>query len=452
MNSFKSMRNAIKSITICIWLSASFSQLQGQTLNKQKLDSLFDRLSADNQAMGTFAIAKNGNVLYSRSIGYSLISGDKKIKNDANTQFMIGSVSKMFTATMIFQLIDEHKLSLDTKLSKYFPKIPAASEITIGTLLSHKSGLFDFVNDISDRSFLTKPQSRSKILSYIQYGQRHFAPNTDQLYSNSGYLLLASIIEKITKQKYSQQLQERICKRLNLTKTFSPTARNLGTTKSYYFNGTWNEIADLYPPNITGVGDIVSTPTEMIVFIDALFNDKLISSKSVNMMKKSAGPAHGMGLMKVPFGEKLGYGHGGDTYGTHSLVASFEKDSLTLAFSDNGENYPHNDIAIAMLSIYFNQPFTMPDFCELNYTAAQLGAYSGRYASEQIPLEITVTQKDNKLSAQAAGQSSFPLKSSEKNKFHFRSANLELEFNPEKGEMLLKQHGKSYLYHKETKK
>lgn len=428
-----------------------FLQLKAQNLITKKLDSLFDKIDTNNQAMGTFSVAKNGEVLYSRSVGYSFISEDKKLKNDSNTQYQIGSISKTFTATIIFQLIDEHKLTLETKLAQFFPKIPGAEHITMGTLLSHRSGLFDFVNDISDKKFLTKPQKQSKILSFIQYGQLHFKPNTEQLYSNSGYLLLALILEKITKSNYSTQLQKRICERLNLNRTFSPTKGKKGDSKSYYYKDKWNLITDLYPTNITGVGDIMSTPSDLICFIEGLLNNKLVSNESLKIMKGSDEDFIGMGLTKIPFGKKIGYGHGGDTYGTHSLVASFEKDSLTIAFCDNGENYPHNDIAIDMLGIYFEKGYQLPDFDFYTYEVKDLEQYIGHYASKEPPLELTISQQANKLIAQATGQSSFPLKSNIKDKFYFREAKLEMEFNPEKATMSLKQHGNTYLFHKVEK-
>ena len=444
----KYMANLRKVYIVVTLLSISFFHLKAQYLNTQKLDSLFDRLEDNNQAMGTFSVAKHGKALYSRSLGYSFISEDKKIKNDSNTQYQIGSISKTFTATMIFQLIDEGKLTLETKLSQFFPKIPGAEEIKISTLLSHRSGLFDIVNDISDKAFLTKPQKRAKILSYIQYGQLHFKPNTDQLYSNSSYFLLALIIEKITKSKYNTELQERVCKILNLNRTFSPTTKKMGDSKSYYYKDKWNMIADLYPTNITGVGDIMSTPSDLICFIEGLLNNKLVSNQSLKSMKGSDEDLIGMGLMKVPFGSKMGYGHGGDTYGTHSLVVTFERDSLTLAFCDNGENYPHNDIVIDILNIYFDKRYNLPDFNFYPYETKDLDRYAGRYTSKETPLELTISQQSNKLIAQAAGQSSFPLKSNIKDKFYFREAKLEIEFQVEKGEMLLKQHGKAYIFQK----
>jgi D-alanyl-D-alanine carboxypeptidase len=91
--------------------------------------------------MGSLTISKNGKVLYSRAIGYSSISENEKKPSTNLTKYRVGSISKMFTATMILQLIEEGKISLTATLEAYFPTLPNADKITISNLLNHRSGL-----------------------------------------------------------------------------------------------------------------------------------------------------------------------------------------------------------------------------------------------------------------------------------------------------------------------
>src|SRR6267378_1292718 len=102
-----------------------------QTLDKAKLDQLFDRLLEKNKGMGSLTLAKDGNVLYTRSFGYSQINGTEKKPLTAANRFRIASITKMFTATMILQLVEEGKLKLTDALDKFFPQIPNAKKITI---------------------------------------------------------------------------------------------------------------------------------------------------------------------------------------------------------------------------------------------------------------------------------------------------------------------------------
>src|ERR1051325_97562 len=112
-----------------------------QSIDKVKLDQLFDRLAQKNKAMGTLLINKEGQVLYGRSIGYAQVNGTEKMPLTMSTKYRIGSVTKMFTATMIYRLIEEGKLKLTDHLDKFYPQIPNASKITIEQILAHRSGI-----------------------------------------------------------------------------------------------------------------------------------------------------------------------------------------------------------------------------------------------------------------------------------------------------------------------
>src|SRR4051812_13450028 len=95
-----------------------------QTLDKAKLDELFDRLLEKNKGMGSLTIAKDGEVLYTRSFGYSQINATMKKPATSATKYRIASITKTFTAVMIFQLVEEGKLKLTDTLDKFFPQIP----------------------------------------------------------------------------------------------------------------------------------------------------------------------------------------------------------------------------------------------------------------------------------------------------------------------------------------
>ena len=118
-----------------------------QTLDKAKLDQLFDRLLEKNKGMGSLTLAKDGAVLYSRSFGYGLINANDKKPLTAETKYRIGSITKTFTAVMIFQLVEEGKLKLADTLDKFFPQIPNAARITIGQILAHRSGIHNLEPD-----------------------------------------------------------------------------------------------------------------------------------------------------------------------------------------------------------------------------------------------------------------------------------------------------------------
>ena len=126
----------------------SFSQYNSDSFfNKQKIDSLFNVLDINNEYMGTISVFKDKKEIYSRSIGYSDINNN--ILSNESTRYRIGSISKIFTAVLIMQLVEEKKLNLNDKLSQYFPDIKLSNEITIEQLLTHRSGIYNYT-DIKD--------------------------------------------------------------------------------------------------------------------------------------------------------------------------------------------------------------------------------------------------------------------------------------------------------------
>src|SRR5436190_317708 len=189
-----------------------------QTLDKAKLDQLFDRLLEKNKGMGSLTLVKDGNVVYSCSFGYRQINGSEKKPLTAETKYRIASITKMFIAVMIFQLAEEKKLRLADTLDKFFPQIPNASRITIGQILTHRSGIHDIE---ADGSFAKQPRTREEVVARIAQGQPDFEPDAMHRYSNAGYILLGYIVEKAGGKPYQEALKERITSKTGLKDTYA---------------------------------------------------------------------------------------------------------------------------------------------------------------------------------------------------------------------------------------
>ena len=201
----------IKILFATLLALALFTAGYAQTLDKAKLDQFFDRLAEKNKAMGSLTIAKAGNVLYTRSIGYSQINGTEKKPLSAASRFRIGSITKMFTAVMILQLVEEGKLKLSDTLDKFFPQIPNAQRITIAQILAHRSGIPN-----SRPTSKTNAVTKDELLTIVSKGTPDFEPDTKHSYSNSGFFILGLIVEKLTVKSYEEALKERITSRIGL--------------------------------------------------------------------------------------------------------------------------------------------------------------------------------------------------------------------------------------------
>ncbi|RFS16521.1 class A beta-lactamase-related serine hydrolase [Emticicia sp. C21] len=203
------------SLLLCfLFIQNTFSQ----SINTAQLDSLFNALAKNEVAMGSLAISINGKIQFQKAIGYANI--DSRIPAQITTRYRIGSVSKMFTSVMIFQLIEERKLSLDQKLSQYFPDLPNADKITISHLLYHRSGLHNYTEGTDFKAWMNKPQTHEHMLNVMKGLKPDFEPGAQVSYSNTNFLLLSYIIEKVSKMAYAQALSQRITSKIGLKDTY----------------------------------------------------------------------------------------------------------------------------------------------------------------------------------------------------------------------------------------
>jgi D-alanyl-D-alanine carboxypeptidase len=437
---------------LSIWLITSCGFLAAQPLNTARLDSLFDRLASNDKAMGSLVLSKNGSVIYSKAIGFRARTDQGAVASDVRTKYRIGSITKTFTAAMIFQLVEEGKLTLATTLDKYFPQFPNATRITVAHLLSHRSGLFNFTSDPTYPSWMTQPKTEVEMVTLASKYPVDFQPDEKFAYSNTNYLLLGYILEKVTGKTYATNLNDRITSRIGMRDTNYggkvDTKRN--EAQSFQFRSKWEESPETDMSIPGGAGALVSTPADLAKFIEALFELKVVSAASLDQMKTMRDNM-GMGLFQVPFNNKRGFGHNGMIDGSMSVVFYFPEDALTIAYCSNGFVYPVNDILIGALSIYFDAPYKLPDFNIqplLALNDEELSKYTGVYGSTQLPLKITITKDQTTLLAQATGQSSFPLSPTERDKFKFEPAGIVIEFTT-KDQFTMKQGGGVFVFTRE---
>lgn len=421
-----------------------------QEVNIAKLDSLFDVLAANDQAMGSIAITKGDKMIYEKAIGYSVISETEKVPATTMTRYRIGSISKMFTATMIFQLEEDHKISLEETLDKYFPVIPNADRITIGNLLNHRSGIHNFTNDPAYMTYNEMPKTREEMIAIIAAGGSDFDPDTKAEYSNANYVLLGYIIENITGKSYADNLQKRITSKLKLTDTYvgSKVDPMNHEAYSYTFMGGWNQYPETDMSIPGGAGAIVSTPSDLVKFINGLFSGKLLGDDSLIQMK-TLKEGYGMGMFEIPFYDRYGYGHNGSIDAFTASLGYFPEDNMTIAYCTNGQVYPMNEIIVGALSVVFNHAYVIPSFETISLKPEELDYYPGVYASPAFPLKLTITRKDSTLFAQATGQMQIPLEATAIDKFKFDPAGINIVFNRDKNELTLKQGGGQYIFTKE---
>lgn len=414
-----------------------------QNIDTLKLNNYFKSLDLNNKFMGSVALLKDGKTIYTHQIGFTDINTNKK--PNKNTKYRIGSISKTFTAALIFKAIEEGKIDLNQTIEKYFPSIKNSKIITISNLLNHRSGIYNFTNDKAYSEYNTKAKNEKEMVAIIAKADSDFTPNSKAAYSNSNYVLLSYILEKIYKKPFSKILNEQIIKPLNLKNTClgGKISVTNNESNSYIYLREWEKQTETDTSIPLGAGGIVSTPSDLLLFSEALFNYNIVSKESLTKMT-TLQDNYGMGLFKMPFHDMFSYGHTGGIDGFRSVFGYFPKEKCAFALTSNGTNYDNNKISIALLSTVFNKNFDIPTFETYTVRSEDLDQYLGTYASPSFPLKITITKSNNILIAQATGQPSFNLEATNKDEFKFDQAGIVLKFNTADKQMTLEQGGGVY--------
>jgi len=421
----------------------------GQSIDTQKLDSYFNTLEANQKFMGSVAVIKDGKVIYNKQVGYTDIVSKKKPNKE--TKYRIGSVSKLFTAILMFKAIEEGKISLNQTIDDYFPEIKNASSITISHLLNHRSGIHNFTDNKDEYlAYYTQPKTEKEMLKIIAKGGSDFKPDEKAAYSNSNYVLLSYILEKLYNKAYNQILEDKITKPLNLNNTFFGSKINPEDNEAYAyrFDKKWKKTDESHASISMGAGGIVSAPSDLGYFIEKLFNNKILLPESLAKMK-TIQDKFGMGLFKTEYYDKVSYGHNGEIDGFISMLRYFPDENIGFAIVSNGLDYPMNSIEVTIVSSLFDKHYDIPDFRIYEPKSKELNQYLGVYSSETFPVKLTVTKSGNQLHLQAPGDSVMNLQATAKGEFKYEPAGIKIVFDVAKNQMHISQRGKTNVLNKE---
>lgn len=336
-----------------IFVLMGFLYLLGSCAQKKTLSELCTELSNENKVMGTISIFKDGNQVFNRSIGFANRELHKKANE--NTKYWIGSITKTYTATIILQLIEEGKLSLDTKLNQFFPDIKNSSSITISSLLYHRSGLFNITQSKNFEVWISEPRDRKAMLSKIKEYNIVFSPNTKTEYSNTNYVLLSFIAEDVDQKSFSKILNTRIVHKIQASRTsFAPKIDPHKNEAICYYpeNGKFHPITyytDLI--GTMGAGGISATPKEINQFYNALFTGKLLSKTALQKMTTPIDET-GMGISVSTFNGLTVYGHNGAIDGFRSIVAYIPEKKLSIAITLNASTMSTTELLIQVFKAY----------------------------------------------------------------------------------------------------
>lgn len=313
----------------------------------KELDSFVARLVEADAFCGAVLLARDGNVLYCKAFG--LANRGDEVPNTIKTKFNLGSMNKMFTAVAVAQLVERGKLAYDDPVSKHLDtdwlRDDTARKATISQLLSHTSGLGSYFNDAFMRGSRELYRNVGDFRPLIADEVPQFAPGAGWAYSNSGFMLLGAMIEKVTGQSYYDYVRENIHKPCGMLDTdcyeMDRPVRSLAIGYSREFDASGNVVwtSNLFKHVIRGgpAGGGFSTVNDLLRFAEALRGDKLLTPASRELLwtpkPNSPGYGYGFSLGKGPAGRKVG--HGGGFPGISSNLDIFLDNGFTAVVLSN---------------------------------------------------------------------------------------------------------------------
>jgi CubicO group peptidase (beta-lactamase class C family) len=439
-----------------------------QNNQPQRLDSLFSSLYAKQMFNGNVLVADKGAVIFKKSYGFADESTKRKINNE--TIFELASVSKQFTAMGIVMLQKQGQLEYDDKISKYIPELEFYEDVTIRNLLNHTGGLPDYMELFEKEWDKSKFATNDDIVSLFasKKPKVNFQPGDKYEYSNTGYTLLATIIERVSGKSFTEHLATTIFEPLDMQNTFVYRSRfepreidnyALGYITDEIGNKVrpehfGKEIPFYYLDGIVGDGMVNATLGDLLKWDRALYTDRLVNNEDKQLIFSSAETKDGVGS-NYGFGwvvgstEKIGkvVNHSGSWSGNLTFIErQLEKDKTFIILQNNDTGL--NAIPITQVRMILNdEGFGITK--EVTLSTNDLEKYTGKYSNENFPIKITFFVNGNVLMGQGDGQGAFPLTSYANHTFKFEPAQIVLIFNIENNTINFTQAGQTFTFIKE---
>ena len=428
---------------ICLFSKAQ-SPTKENDFNKIQMDKII-LSSGENNFTGNLSLFQNGNEIYNNSTGYKDRKNETPI--DEKTRFRIGSISKIFTAVMIMQLIEQNKLDLESRLSEFIPRVKLSDQITIEQLLSHKSGIFNYTELKDYYKFHQDTLTLDEIVDKFNVKRRKFKPGKKSQYSNSNYILLTLILEQIEQDDYGNILKKKILEPYQLNNTYCCDNRHLDDdAKSYYYvKNNWIDAENSNLEIASGAGGIISNGYDVNKFLSLLFSNQILSKESVDLMKlNTLNFEYGLGLDPIPFFNIIGIGHSGRIDAFLSYSYYFDQGNLSLTYLSNIYREDINNLLIKILSNYYKLDYSdLSSYEKYQISHEDLNNFSGNYIKRKLlsSAKIEIINKENstlrvRVFDNGIDEMEFGMNAISKNRFISEILGIEVIFDVENSNLI----------------
>lgn len=348
----------IRSIMFFIMV-LSFAGCTSEIEIKQSIDNIFSEFN--NKTPGaSVAVVKDNNIIYQKGFGLSDLQLREKI--EPKTNFRLASITKQFTSLSILLLEDENKLSFQDPLQKFFPNLPlCSSRITIKNILQHTSGLLAYEDHMPD-TLTVQLKDKDVLQILMNQDSTYFPPGTEHRYSNSGYAVLALIIEKVSGKSFAQFLKDRIFSPLDMNSTIA-FEKSISTVKNRAYGYTKTDTGFVDSDQsltsaVLGDGGIYSSTIDLIKWDRAIDSTTLLKSDKLSkMFEKAILPNseivdYGLGWRLDPYKDYVRQYHTGGTSGFSNIYMKLPQFNLTIIVLINIKDFDAKNYAEKIADLF----------------------------------------------------------------------------------------------------
>jgi len=415
----------MRRIGIALLLAAA-----GLAQDISRMDQVVQPYVADEKFMGSVLVARGGEVLLSK--GYGSANLEWNIPNSPATKFRLGSITKQFTAVSILLLEERGKLKTDDPVKKFMPDAPAAwDKVTIFHLLTHTSGIPSFTgfpDYASQEPFATTPE---KLVARFRDKPLDFQPGEKWTYSNSGYVLLGYLIEKVSGESYEKFVQENIFGPLGMKDSGYDSNSAIIPRRAAGYARVKDETENagfIHMSIPFSAGALYSTTEDLLRWEQGLFGGKLLSAASLAKMTTPFKEDYACGVgVRTVSGHKV-VDHGGGIEGFNTFLAYYPEDKLTVVALSNLNGDAPSSIVARLAALARGEKVELPsERKEIALAPKILEQYVGTY--EMAPkINMMITLHDGQLISQLSGQGKVPLFATSETKFFSKVVDAEIEF------------------------
>lgn len=391
--------------------SAATTQTKDEAAVKARLEQIASSYTPNSAFMGTVLVVEGDQVLLDK--GYGMASLEWQVPNAPDAKFRLGSLTKQFTATLVLLLQQDGKLNVNDPVSKYLTDAPPAwAKITLANLLGHTSGIPNFTGFKEFSTWCMSPHTPAEEIAFFKDKPLDFEPGSKFAYSNSNYIVLGVVIEKVSGKKYADMLRERIFDPLGMKDTgldsddlvlpkravgYRPGPHGVDVARSESMTIPWS------------AGAIYSTTGDLLKWEHGLFGAKILSADSLKQMTTPGKGDYGFGVfMQTKDGVRI-VSHGGGIEGFNTQLEYAPEKQIAVVVLSNVNGGAPDAMGGQLMDTVLGKPVVLAgERKAVSISKEELAKFVGVYDLAPT-FSLTIAISGDHLTGQGTGQPAIDL-------------------------------------------